>query len=241
MDFQTFKTNVTALKTEVETLSETAINPQHKTPIEKIVFMVTKLSDFMNDDQNIKTLIRYDKKPAASKDDCPLDILCKDLLAKLMAVEPLLVLSAFDFMRPENQPTTNTHGQRAILPARNETTAFNELTKSLNELLTSNLLNALETLKYLGDRNKTLIILGSNGSGKTSFANYLKSVETHVRVIPASKPIKAMGYMNNIWSATVEKYNTEIYQGGDLKEDLLQKLIIGLCTEIGRASCRERV
>lgn len=78
--------------------------------------------------------------------------------------------------------------------------------------------------------------MGANGSGKTSFANYLKSVETHVKVIPASKPIKAMGYIPSIYNSTLEAYSNEIYNGGDLQQELLQKLIVGLCNEHDNAA-----
>ncbi len=228
MDFQTLKTNVTALKTEAETLVVVVTNQQHKTTLSNFITSITNLSDFLDDAQNVKALSYYDKKPDANKDNCPLDILCKDLLAKLVAVEPLLVSTAFDYMRPVNQPTTN---ERIMPLVQYNATAFNVLTNALNALFANNLLSALEALKYLSGHNKTLIILGANGSGKTSFANYLRSVETHVKVIPASKPIKVMGHVPSLYNSTLETYNKVIYQGGDLKEDLLQKLIIGLCTE----------
>lgn len=231
MDFHLFKTNVRAIKTEAETLVKLVTNPQHKTTLSYFITSITKLSDFLDDAQNVKALNDYEKKPDVNKDNCPLDILCKDLFAKLVAVKPLLVSTVFDYMRPENQPTANEHGRRILPTIQYNTIAFNELGNALNALFTNNLLSAFEVLKYLSGHNKTLIILGPNGSGKTSLANYLKSVETHVKVIPASKPIKAVGYVPGIYHSTVGTYNDEIYNGGDLKEDLLQKLIIGLCTE----------
>lgn len=236
MDFQALKRNVTVVKTEAETLVESAINPQHKTTLEKFIVSITKLSDFLDDAQNVKALSDYDKKLDANKDIYPLDILCKDIFEVLMAIEPLLDSSIFDYIRPENQPTTNQSGQRIMSPVRYNDADINKLVNTLNGLFTKNLLSALEVLKYLSGHNKTLIVLGANGSGKTSFANYLKSIETHVKVIPASKPIKAMGHVPNIYESTVEKYNNEIFQGGNLKEDLLQKLIIGLCTEHDNAA-----
>lgn len=235
MDFQSLKTNVLAVKTEAETLVGAVTNPQNKTTLSNFITQITKLSDFLDDAQNVKALNDYDKKPDANKDHCPLDILSNDLLKKLMAIEPLLVSTAFNFMRP-NQPTTNEHGQRIISPVQYNTTAFFNLGNALTELFTSNLLSAFEILKYLSGHSRTLIILGANGSGKTSFANYLKSVETHVKVIPASKPIKAIGYISNIYNSTLEAYNNEIYSGGDLQQDLLQKLIVGLCTEHDNAA-----
>ncbi|PKL04246.1 MAG: hypothetical protein CVV54_07035 [Synergistetes bacterium HGW-Synergistetes-1] len=231
MELHTFATNVTTMKTETEMLVETVTNQQHKTTLEDFIVSITKLSDFFDNAQNVKALSEYDKKPDANKNNCPLDILCKDLFAKLMAVEPLLISSVFDFLRPENQPTDNAMGQRIRPEIQYNQNSFNLLNNELKKLFANNLLEAFEALKYLSGHNKTLIILGPNGSGKTLFANYLKSVETHVKVIPASKPIKAMGYVQNIYDSTIERYNTEIFKGGDLNHDLLQKLIIGLCTE----------
>lgn len=231
MELHTFATNVTMMKTETEMLIETVTIQQHKTTLEAFIVLITKLSDFLDNAQNVKALSDYDKKPDVNKDNCPLDILCKNLYAKLVAVEPLLISSVFDFLRPENQPTVNAMGQRVMPATQYNQNGFISLNNGLKTLFDNNLLEVFETLKYLSGHNKTLIILGPNGSGKTSFANYLKSIETHVKVIPASKPTKAIGHVPSIYNSTIEQYNNEIFQGGNLREDLLQKLIIGLCTE----------
>jgi energy-coupling factor transporter ATP-binding protein EcfA2 len=127
--------------------------------------------------------------------------------------------------------TVDATGRRVMPSVQYNQNDFNALRNALNALFANNLLSAFETLKYLSGHNKTLIILGANGSGKTSFANYLKNVETHVKVIPASKPIKVMGHVPNIYNSTFETYNNEIYKGGDFNQDLLHKLIVGLCNE----------
>lgn len=234
MNFKSLKTNVTAIIAEAETLVDIT-DPQNKTTLSNFITQIIKLSDFLDDAQNVKALNDYDKKPDANKNNCPLDILCNDLFTKLVAVEPLLVSTVFDYMRP-NQPTTNEHGQQIMPLVQYNATAYIELGNALNALFGSNLLSAFEVLKYLTGHNKTLIILGANGSGKTSFANYLKNVETHVKVIPASKPLKAMGYIPGMYNTTLEAYRNEIYNGGDLQQDLLQKLIVGLCTEHDNAA-----
>jgi energy-coupling factor transporter ATP-binding protein EcfA2 len=236
IDYQSFKANTAAMKADAEALTESVTNQQHTTALNQFVASIRKLSHFFDDVQNIKALTEYESKPAANKDNCPLDILCKDILLKLDAVEPLLAQNVLDYMRPENQPTTNEHGQRIMPSVWHSTTEFNALSNALEALFANNLLSALEVLKYLSGHNKTLVILGANGSGKTSLANHLKSVETHVRVIPASKPIKAMGHVPSIYKSTVKTYNDEIHQGGDLKEDLLHKLIIGICTDHDNAA-----
>ena len=230
MDFQGIKRTVTALKSEAETLAETVTNLEYKNTLELFVVSITKLSDFFDDDQNIQVLDDYAKALDDAKNNCPLDILCKDLLAELEAIEPFFVSGVFDYMRPENQPTTDQNNQQIPSP-QNNAQPFFDLENALDRLLSNNLFSAFEILKHTSGHNKTLVILGANGSGKTSLANYLKDIETHVKVIPAAKPIKMMGYLSHMYDSTVETYNNEIFSGGDLKEDLLQKLIIGLCTE----------
>jgi len=236
MDFQAFKRNVTIVKTEAELLVESAINTHHKTTLENLIISITKLSNFFDDDKNVKALSDYDNKPATNKEIYPLDILCKDLIAKLVVIEPLLDSSIFYYNRQETQPATIQSVQPVSSPVQLNDAAINNLMHALNGLFANSLLPAFQVLKYLSGHNKTLIVLGANGSGKTSFANYLKSVETHIKVIPASKPIKAMGYIPNLFNSTVEAYNNEIFQGGDLQQELLQKLIIGLCTEHDNAA-----
>lgn len=162
MDFQSLKTNVTAVKTEAETIVEAVTNPQNKTALSNFITQITKLSDFLDDAQNVKALNDYDKKPD-NKDNYPLDNLCKDILAKLVEVEPLLVSTVFDYMRP-NQPTTNEHGQRIMPPVQYNTTAFFNLQNALNALFASSLLSAFEVLKYLSGHNKTLIIWEPTGA-----------------------------------------------------------------------------
>jgi hypothetical protein len=126
MNFQTFATNVTALKTEAEMLVDTVTFQQHKQTLDNFVASITKLKAFFDDAQNIKALSEYDEKPDGIKDNCPLDILCKDLLTKLLAVEPLLTARAFDFLRPENQPTVEAMRNRMSTTQYNQN-AFNLL------------------------------------------------------------------------------------------------------------------
>lgn len=232
MNFQILEAKVDAVKIEAETLVESS-NQQHKAILDNFIALITKLSDFLGDAQNVKALSDYDKKPVANKDNCPLDILCKDLFTKLVAVEPLLVPSVFDYMRLENQPSTNEHGQGIMPPVQYNAMSLNELIQALNTLFANKLLAAFEALKYLSGHNKTLIILGPNGSGKTSFANYLKNVETHVKVIPANKPITVDGYMPSYYNSTFDMVRTDLFgmNGGQVCKELLLKLIVSLCSQ----------
>lgn len=220
MDFQEIKRNVVKLKAEAETLATSVIYPQHKKDLEIFTPLIATLSDFFSDDQNVRALSEYDGKSDANKDKYPLDILCKNLFAELRVIEPLLSTNVLDYMRLENQQAT---------PIRHNIPAMTAISNALNTLFAKNLLSVFETLKYLSGHNKTLIVLGANGSGKTSFANHLKNIEKHVKVIPASKPIKAMGHTQ--YNATFEEFRNALFAGGDLQEDLLQKLITGICTE----------
>jgi len=221
MDFQIFRENVTVLGTETGKFIEAVASPHHKFLLKNITVLITNLSNFLEDSQNIEVLSDYDKKPEVNKNSCPLDILCKDILVELGKIEALLVSKngAFQFMINQESQTLE------------DEMSLDEIRVALEDLFAKKLLSAFDMLKYLRGHNKTLILLGANGSGKTSFANYLRNVETHVKVIPASKPIKIMGPVELIYNSTVEAYSNEIFQGGDLNENLLQKLIVGLCTE----------
>lgn len=110
-------------------------------------------------------------------------------------------------------------------------TSFYTDIKNQNIPFQNKFLEAFEVLKHLDGHNKTLIIIGPNGSGKTSFANYLKGLETHIKVIPASKPIRAVGSISNLYDSTINNFNNELYGSHIPNENLLQKLIIAICNE----------
>lgn len=134
-----------------------------------------------------------------------MDTLCKDVLEKLTSIESLLVSNIFDFLRPENY-----NGHSGYVHRNNGVTGFNNLFNLLNELIQSQLLSFFVILKHLAGHNKTLIVLGPNGSGKTSFANFLKNAEKHVKVIPASKPIRSKG---QCWSVCWQTVDTCRFSG----------------------------
>ena len=188
------------------------------------------LVSFVSEDLNLKVLDNYRNKAAEVQDSCPLDILCKKILQKLTDMDSLLNDDIFAFLRADykqvNMPFGIYNGSKAFGAAYNE----------LSGQTFTNLLSAFNILKHLRGHNKTLIVLGPNGSGKTSFANHIKNADPHIKVIPASKPLKAVGNIPAIYSTTLINYNQEIYSGGILQENLLQKLIIGLCTEHDNAA-----
>ncbi len=227
MNIYEYKEKVLSINAEAELLIGAISNINHQNSLNCLIASLTTLVDFMNEDLSLEVLDNYSNKPVEDQDTCPLDILCKNVLQKLIGIEPLLKKEIFDYLRPEN----NQSGPRTFLRSNYGSPEFTALNNKLKDQSLINLLSAYGVLKHLEGHSKTLIVLGPNGSGKTSFANYIKNIEAHVKVIPASKPIKTAGYIPSIFNATLSTYNDEIYSGGNLNEDLLQKLIIGLCTE----------
>lgn len=230
MNYRFFKEKVLEIASEANDLLSLVTNPNHTALLNDLIRSLKFLVIFVKDEQNLSVLDNYTRKNDVEEELCPLDILCKNITTKLKDIELLLNKGIFDFLRPENN-STNKLNVRAITSIHNNSQYINNLNNKLKETGLVNLLSAYEILKHLEGHNKTLIILGPNGSGKTSFANYIKGVENHIKVIPASKPIKASGYISNIYNTTLDNFNKEIYSGGSLKEDLLQKLIVGLCSE----------
>lgn len=228
------KEKVLRINAEAEFLVRAVSNVNHQNSLNDLIASLTTLVDFVNEDLSLKVLDNYSNKATEDQDTCPLDILCKNVLQKLAAIEPLLKKEIFDFLRPEN----NQSSSRTYPRNNYNSQEFAGLNSKLKDQSFRNLLSAFGVLKHLEGHSKTLIILGPNGSGKTSFANHIKSLETHIKIIPASKPIKVSGYIPNMYDATIESYNTEIYRGGTLDKDLLQKLIVGLCTEHDNAARR---
>ena len=230
MDFISLRENTISLKAEAETLIESVENPQYISTLNSFISSIKRLVDFLDDSKNIEVLSDYDKKPDSTKDKCPLDILCKDLYAKLVEVEAALDIAVFNYMKQDNNTISNERTQRIVSSVHTRSMGITELNTRLNALFENNLVSVFEVLKYLSGHNKTLIILGANGSGKTSFANYLKNVETHVKVIPANKPITVTGYFQSHYNSTIKTVRDELFKN-KASQELLLKLIISLCSE----------
>ena len=159
MNLQLFKENILTLKVETEATIDAAMSSHHKVSIEKLMNLIKKLSEFLSDTKNIEALSDYDKKPEADKNSCPLDVLCKDIFVKLRALELLLI---------DNTGVEQHSGINRNHKILTNEGSRNELTNVLSKLLSENLLSAFDILKYLSGHNRTLILLGANGSGKTS-------------------------------------------------------------------------
>ena len=234
MNIYEYKEKVLCINKEALHLAENTNNSDHLSLLNNLITSLTTLVNFVNEDLSLKVLDNYSNKAAEDQDSCPLDVLCKNVLQKLTDIELLLEKEIFNFLRPEN----NQSGTRTFPRNTHNSHEFNALNNKLKDHGLNILLSAFDVLKHLEGHSKTLIVLGPNGSGKTSFANYIKTLEEHIKVIPASKPIMVSGYIPGMYNATIESYNAEIYRGGTLDKDLLQKLIVGLCTEHDNAARR---
>lgn len=221
MDLNSFKNKISEIKNEVNYLLTVITEQENIKKLDKFVKDLSVLEEFLKDESNLEVISKSENKNDV--DIQPLDHFCLNILSKLKDINELLNKEVLYFIRPQN----NVHSMNIIKSSRD----FDNLNNKINQQVFKNVISGFNVLKHLYGHYKTLIILGPNGSGKTSFANLLKGLDNHVKVIPASKPIKAMGHIPNMYASTINTFNTEIYAGGNLKEDLLQKLIIGICTE----------
>ena len=227
MDINEFKLKILEIHNKAEILKSGITNIHHIRNIDILLSSIFHVYHFVLDDNNLMLLNLY----ATAEEDKklnPLGNLCHAFLKKIDEFDKLINSDIFGFISVTNGIYHHSIDNITLLSNKLKDASFLKL------------ISAFNVLKHLNGHNKTLVILGPNGSGKTSFANYLRNLENHIKVIPASKPIKCAGYISNNYNSTLETYNREIYSGGDLKEDLLQKLIIGLCTEHDNASRRLR-
>ena len=222
-----FNTKILEISAEANNLLTVMSNPTHMAILNDFIDAFNVLVEFVEDDKNINVLNESEIKN--DTDIQPLDNISKNILLKLQEIELLLKKEIFDYLRPENNPSQD--GTRVAVRQIHNSRELDSLKNKIKDQGFKNILSAFNILKHLHGHYKTLIILGPNGSGKTSLANHIKGVDNHVKVIPASKPIMATGYMPSIYNTTIENFNNEIYAGGILKEDLLQKLIVGICSE----------
>ena len=220
IDLNDFKKRVVTVTEEARSLANIVTDTSVSKQLNDLIVSLNNLDVFVNDELNISVLTNYLGKDTDSNQS-PLNEVCKSVLDNLELIYPWLEKSFFDCLRPN----ANNQGREFI----------SENLHNLRQLVSNNsfinLLSVYNVLKYLDGHNKTLIIVGPNGSGKTSFANIMRNSDNHVKVIPASKPIKALGYIPTIYNTSIEMYNNELYSGGVLEQDMLQKLIIGMCNE----------
>lgn len=105
---------------------------------------------------------------------------------------------------------------------------------SLNSI-TENTISSFNVISELSDYKKILIILGPNGSGKTSVANILSSTSSLFKIIPALNTIEINGDPKTIFKDVddynTDDYNDEFYSKDISKENMFLKLIVALCND----------
>ena len=225
MDFDIFKDKVLAFGNEAKSRIDKVDNKGKADQLKSLIVLLDKLVDFLNDELSISVLKNYLRKKDYESELYPLDGISKDVCERFESIEELLRASILNYFVVDN--TSSELLVQSDLNGQNYGILYGQLIDGDF----SNSIAAFNVLKHLDGHNKTLIVLGPNGSGKTSLANYLKNLNTHIKIIPASKPINTTGHIPSIYNSSITNYNEELYRGGVLNQDLLQKLIIGMCTE----------
>lgn len=224
MDLEEYKNKVISVKTEAQSIINILRDSNSLESVKQLIDAIQILVEFVENPSNLTVLKNYLQKSACKQESYPLDNFCKNLYQKLSDLE-ILLDKVFVLLQ-------STHTQISVFKnTLNSPEKIYALINALQDKHFINLIAAYKVLKTLEGHNKTLIILGPNGSGKTSLANYLKRIEAHVKVIPALKPLKAVGYVPNLYNSTIQIYNNYLYGDTQYGEDLLQQLIIGLCNE----------
>lgn len=225
MNIDDFKAKVIAIANEVKIATDKISEQEQIKPFENMLSSLEILTEFVDDELNISVLKKNCLNSNSESVQCPLGVVCKNVWERLDEIDQLLKPDFRDYLCNIKERI----GSGDHIPYVHQD--INRLISKVSDTTFVNLISTYKVLKHLDGHNKTLIILGPNGSGKTSFANFLKNLDTHVKVIPASKPIKAVGHIPSIYNSSLANYNDELYRGGVLNQDLLQKLIIGMCTE----------
>lgn len=171
-----FKGKVLGLVSDANIISE-HFGESRAHAVEVFLSSIDYVVEFFNDDLNIEVLNKRNKVGDFKMAQTPLDVLACELLDGLEEVDLLLrdgILDAFlNVCKQSNMSVTP-------FP---DTEELDMATEAIQNEALYNKIKAFETLKYLDGHNKSLIILGPNGSGKTSFANYMKGLDPHIRVI----------------------------------------------------------
>lgn len=181
--------------------------------VAKKISMLEEVLKFFNEKGNISALEEIAKR----KGSYPIDYLGTEINNDLSSVEKYL---KFDMSSVVEE---NNHIYSYLLD--------NNLHSLLLKLVTFKWLTTFNVLKFLIGHVKNIIILGPNGSGKSTFANCIRKSEKHVKVIQAFKPLKAVGNISLLYNIKLDDCTKELFENDNIKEDLLLKLIIGLCNE----------
>ena len=187
MDFEFIKEKCLIIKAYSEELRNDNNYKYSFQNLNNIINSLNNIINFLDNEENI-TAINYSLNKNESKNikTYPLDNLRQNILNYFEKISTSL-------KKIEDVKAINNSIKYKII------TSFYTDIKNQNIPFQNKFLEAFEVLKHLDGHNKTLIIIGPNGSGKTSFANYLRGLETHIKVIPASKPIRAVGSISNLY------------------------------------------
>ena len=217
MNLQTISKHLNEIKQGLnEYLSTNCTSSESYTFTKRLSDNLENLIVFLGDQKTIAVL---EKNGLKDFDQSPLGSICKPLSERLKNIAAYL----------DNFVQTDVIKSEYL----QSISFYQNIDRYLNEAALERMVSVIDVLKHLDGHSKTLIVLGPNGSGKTSFANHLKNYDSHIKVIPADKPIKASGYIPSIYNTSLDGFNQELYnpRNESLSADILQKLIIGLCSQ----------
>lgn len=186
---------------------------------------INDLSKFIT--ENDSFLTNYIDKVSKIHESYPFDMVCNGILDNFENFYKYIISDLFHNSNIKNTGYISKTIDN-LFEYEYNTTVFDT---NIKNAINYKIIVSFDILKKLSDHTKTLVILGANGSGKTSFANFLRNLDNHIKVIPASKPIKLRGCIPSLYNSTIDGSCNEILSKNDLEEDLLQKLIIGICSE----------
>jgi len=226
MDMLVTKRKIEKLSSLVKELVDIEEKQNYLVLMKRLDEAIEPMLGFIKDEANTNVLNKYNAESSRrSVDKTPLVTLVCAVISIMESVDQLLDQEFLNYLSLRIKNYHDSIHNNAVV------SNIDRLIAILKNETNVNTIQAFQVLKHLDGHSKTLLIIGPNGCGKTSFANYLKKIDTHVKVIPASKPIRAEGYIPNLYNSSLDNYNKELYKGGILNQDLLQKLIIGICSE----------
>lgn len=225
MNIEEFKFNIADLQKNIELSKSNITNQTLLTICNQSIKNLNNIKQFLEDTKNIDILKEYQQKNVLHKELRPLDKICSSIITNLSAINFYLRDEILKTIKPDTINTLKYNKSEELKRT------LNFINQKIENNILKDLLSVFRILRCLNGHNKTLIIIGPNGSGKTSLANYLKKLESHIKVIPANKPIRAIGNISHYFHSKLQDYNNELYNNLNPSNELLQKLIIAICSE----------
>lgn len=225
MNFEELKSKITDFMKNIELSRNNSTNQKLVEICTHSIMSLNNILQFLEEERNIEVLESYQEKNELHNEFRPLDNICSSIINNLSEIDLLLNDDIVKNIKPE---TINSINYNQLEQLKKE---LNLVIQKAENNMSKQLLSVFSVLRCLNGHNKTLIIIGPNGSGKTSLANYLKKLESHIKVIPANKPIRATGNISSYFGSKLKDYNNELYNSNSHSNELLQKLIIAICSE----------